>query len=118
MLVDCLHSQHNRVIENALRVLALMLKFGEALPLTCAALPQIATRVFKLMRRAGSSQAALELNQACFKVAAVLVRDCPWYAMNENQIRVLLSYVQSDLQTSGKQNLAFGVLKAIIYLAL
>lgn len=114
LLADCLHSKFNKVIDLALRALSGLLKFGEALPTLKETMPHISQRVFKLMRRSGSSQSALELNQACFKIAAIMVRDCPWHPVNENQAKVLVSYAQADLETSGKQNMAFGVLKAVV----
>ena len=113
-LSDCLHSQYNTVLDLGLRTFGQLLQGHAALPSLPSVADHVSKRLFKLMRRTGSSQSALELNQACFRVAAILVRDCPWHAITDNEARVLLSYVLADLTTSGKQNLAFGVLKSIV----
>jgi len=114
-LTECLQSKYNKLAGLAIRALALTLKFGEELlPSLNAHVGRINQRVFKLMRIGGQSQAAVDLNQACFRLIAVLVRDCPWHAVTENEVKVLLSFAEQDLETSGKQNTVFVVLKAII----
>jgi len=76
--------------------------------------PKFASKMFKFMRHGGSSQDALLISQACFKLASILVRDCPWHPISKNEVRVLLSFVEADVQDSDRQTTAFSVLKAIL----
>jgi U3 small nucleolar RNA-associated protein 20 len=113
-MTECLGSKYNKTAILALRTLSLTLKFGEMLPTLQKQAGRINQRVFKLMRVGGQSESAMDLNQACFRLIAGLVRDCPWHAVTENEVKVLLSFIEVDLETSGKQNTVFVVLKAII----
>lgn len=47
-------------------------------------------------------------------MAAVIVRDCMWQPLTPSQIKVLLSFLEMDLEVMDKQKNAFMVLKAII----
>jgi hypothetical protein len=95
-------------------VLACILPHCEVIPKLKAATEHVAKRVFKLIRRSGASQATVDLNRACFSVAAVIVRHCDWFSVSEGQVRVLLSFVQADLEVDDKQKNAFQVLRSVI----
>lgn len=84
------------------------------IPRAKAATSHVTSRVFKLIRRSGASAASMELNQACFHVAAVIVRDCMWQPLTQAQVKVLLSFIEMDLDATNKQRNAFLVLKSII----
>ena len=62
-------------MELGLKVMAQFLKGRLALAGFQKFLEHITTRVFKLMRRAGSSASAVALNQACFRVRKTKARD-------------------------------------------
>lgn len=114
IVVDCLHSKYNRVMILALQFFTVSLPHCDGLPTLKEATGHVAKRVFKLIRRSGSSAATVDLNRACFATAAVIVRHCPWFDMSEGHVRVLLSFVQADLEIDDKQKNAFQVLKSVL----
>jgi U3 small nucleolar RNA-associated protein 20 len=113
-VVDCLHSKYNRVMVLALQFFTVVLPRCEGMPDVKGATNHVAKRVFKLIRRSGASSATVDLNRACFATAAVIVRHCPWFEMSEGHVRVLLSFVQADLEVDDKQKNAFQVLKSVL----
>ena len=85
ILTDSLHSKYNKIMELALRAMTQVFRLSD-MPSSEKFVPHITTRVFKLMRRGGTSPSAIQLNQACFKLAAILVRECTYQPLNENQV--------------------------------
>ena len=107
-LVTCLDSKYNRIINLTLRILAMILKNGVAHESVKKLSPRFAQKMFRFMRHGGTSQEALSISQACFKLASILVRDCPWHPLSKNEVTVLLSFVEADIEDSDRQTNAFG----------
>ena len=76
-------------------------------------LPWVIKNVFFLMQRGGTTS-SLTL-QACFKTLTVLLREASGrVALSQAQLKVLLSFARQDILDSGRQAVAFGLVRAII----
>lgn len=54
------------------------------------------------------------LIKSCFKCIMAVMRQADYYEVNENQLKALLLYVEQDLQSMEKDNLAFVLLRSIL----
>src|SRR5688572_1764246 len=78
---------------------------------------QIAIRTFKLLKNVTHSS---DLGLACYKTLTTIIRDCSYYKITPKQLKQLLDTLQLDLKeldvsTQKGQNIAFKLLKAIIW---
>ena len=104
-------STHDAVVVLALKIFALLLPMK--LPAVAAELPWVIKNVFFLMQRGGTTS-SLTL-QACFKTLTVLLREASGrVALSQAQLKVLLSFARQDILDSGRQAVAFGLVRAII----
>eukprot|EP00051_Salpingoeca_urceolata_P018873 m.268959 g.268959 ORF g.268959 m.268959 type:complete len:2685 (-) comp19297_c0_seq5:68-8122(-) len=113
-LSACLQSKYNKILALALRTLALIASTFGQLPALSHLAHKLAMRTFKLLRRSGNASASDELNQACFKFAAILVKEFPQLPLTANQASVLLNLARADIENTHKQSTIFGLVKAIV----
>ncbi|XP_076304449.1 small subunit processome component 20 homolog isoform X2 [Tachypleus tridentatus] len=117
VLVECLGSQFVKLISTTLRCLTWILKYP--LPSLKMHVPKICKLSFMLLNKyagPGMGQGEnFEMVVACFKMLTVLVRDVEYDVIEEQQLKVLLSYIEQDIHDHTRQATAFTLLKAILY---
>ncbi|XP_022238550.1 small subunit processome component 20 homolog [Limulus polyphemus] len=117
VLVECLGSQFVKLISTTLRCLTWILKYP--LPSLNTHVPKICKLGFVLLNKyagPGMGQGEnFEMVVTCFKMLTVLVRDVEYYVIEEQQLKVLLSYIEQDIHDHTRQATAFTLLKAILY---
>ncbi|XP_033113828.1 small subunit processome component 20 homolog isoform X2 [Anneissia japonica] len=116
LLVECLNSRYTKMITCALRCFSRLLKFP--LPSWESNLSKVNHQLFILLRNYAHPGAGkgenFELVVACFKAVTVLVHDGKGQQITDEQLQVLLSYVEEDIHDHTRQATAFSLLKAIL----
>eukprot|EP01045_Picozoa_sp_COSAG04_P041600 COSAG04_NODE_12725_length_638_cov_0.814471_1_plen_212_part_11 len=111
-LLACLKSRENKVLELALKVVGLLVPLGMAAMEAHA--KALARRCFKALSSAGD---AVQLSQACYRCIAIILRDLPAAEVSDHQLKVLLKFVETELDSAGQQgeqHTSFVLLKAIV----
>jgi len=104
-------SKHDSIVVLALRVFTLVLPLN--LPAMSAELGWVLKNIFFLLQRGGTTSSLTM--QACFKALTVLLREAKGKVMlSQSQLKVLLSFAKQDISESGRQAVAFGLVRAII----
>jgi U3 small nucleolar RNA-associated protein 20 len=104
-------SKHDSIVVLALKIFALLLPVH--LPAMPRELPWVLKNIFFLLQRGGSTSSLTM--QACFKTLTVLLREAKGKVMlSQSQLKVLLSLAKQDICESGRQAVAFGLVRAII----
>lgn len=104
-------SKHDSIVVLALKIFALLLQIH--LPSLGHELPWVLKNIFFLLQRGGSTSSLTM--QACFKALTVLLREAKGKVMlSQSQLKVLLSFAKQDICESGRQAVAFGLVRAII----
>lgn len=130
MFIEYLDGKYLKVTIITLRCLVGILKFS--LPPLEKHSRDIGNKLFTLLRTYSSSSTHsssgsaennhagdnFELLMVCYKLIACLIRECPSFNLNDEQLQVLLHYAERNLYDSHKQASAFNLLKAILSRAL
>ncbi|XP_064489796.1 small subunit processome component 20 homolog [Ornithodoros turicata] len=116
LLTSLVDSSHVKVVTISLRCFVRLLQME--LPALKDNMPQLARSLFVILHKyagAGMKQGEnFELVVLSFKVMTILVREPDMYKTEENQLIVLLGYVETDLYDHTRQSTAFALLKAIL----
>ncbi|ESO91748.1 hypothetical protein LOTGIDRAFT_233343 [Lottia gigantea] len=116
IISQSLFSTHILINTYSLRCLTYLLHFN--LPTLKLTITKIANGMFILLKNYASAGAArgknTELVNVCFKAVTVLVRDVPYYKIDDDQLHVLLSFCEEDVLDYNRQSTAFTLLKAIL----
>jgi hypothetical protein len=104
-------SKHDTVVVLALKIFSLLLPLH--LPATEEELPWALKNIFFLLQRGGSTS-SLTMS-GCFKALTVMLREAKGSVkLSQSQLKVLLSFAQQDILESGRQAVAFGLVRAIV----
>ncbi|KAL5010991.1 hypothetical protein ScPMuIL_013296 [Solemya velum] len=116
VLADCLNSKYVRINSLCLRCLSWLLKFP--LPSLDTHITKLTSGMFVLLKNYAAAGAAkgdnLELITTCFKAVTVLVRDVKSHTISTEELHVLLTFCEEDIQDYTRQSTAFTLLKAIL----
>ncbi|XP_074650347.1 small subunit processome component 20 homolog [Tubulanus polymorphus] len=116
ILTDCLESKHIKITTVALRCLAWIIK--QPLPSVKDCITRITNAIFVLLKNYAVPGAAkgdnFEMVLMCFKAVTVLVRDVQHHTISDEQLQVLLNYVEADMYDFTRQSTAFTLFKAIL----
>ena len=111
MMQKLMLSKHDSVVVLALKIFSLLLPLH--LPAMAEELPWALKNIFFLLQRGGSTSSLTM--QGCFKALTVLLREAKGSVkLSQSQLKVLLSFAQQDILESGRQAVAFGLVRAII----
>eukprot|EP00163_Fabomonas_tropica_P007395 TRINITY_DN1710_c2_g2_i3.p1 TRINITY_DN1710_c2_g2~~TRINITY_DN1710_c2_g2_i3.p1 ORF type:complete len:2520 (+),score=613.45 TRINITY_DN1710_c2_g2_i3:964-8523(+) len=110
VMLRCLRSKWNQTVTVALRALGILLRCP--LPSIRPAVPEIGNRIFSLSKMAGSL--GEELVVSCWKVLTVILRECPYYEVDQDQLVHYLTVLSIDLETPAKHNTAFALIRGIL----
>lgn len=119
MLCDSLRSNYLRVNTFAVKCLAIMWHHQLDLESLKTNINAIITEVFAILHKYATNQISKKDNhyllvKSAFKCVVVLMRQVEYYAVNENQLKALLLYVEQDLNSFDKDTMAFTLLKSIL----
>lgn len=116
ILNDSLKSQHVKICTLSLQCLNWILKMD--LPAVHELISEICASIFKILHKYAVADLSkgdnYDLVMSAFKCASVIVRDVKYFTINEDQLKLLILYVEQDLHDSEKQATAYGLLRAII----
>lgn len=116
ILEQSLTSQHPRVVTLAVRCISILVKFP--LPLLKSSIGEITKQIFKIIKkfaRAGAGKGDnYEMILSSFKAMTIIIRDYKEFKVTDNQLQVLLTYVEEDVYDSQRQATALPLLKAIL----
>ncbi|XP_065052935.1 small subunit processome component 20 homolog isoform X2 [Rhopilema esculentum] len=116
VLIQCLKSKYNRIIILAAKSMALLIRFP--LPSLQTNTKTLATLLFKLLKNYARIGAGTgdnyELVLSTFKAMTVIIRDNKHYKVTEEQLKILLAFVEEDVYDYTRQATAFPLLKAIL----
>ncbi|XP_043461043.1 small subunit processome component 20 homolog [Leptopilina heterotoma] len=116
ILNDSLKSQHVKICTLSLQCLNWILKMD--LPAVHELISEICASIFKILHKYAVADLSkgdnYDLVMSAFKCASVIVRDVKHFTINEEQLKLLILYVEQDLHDSEKQATAYGLLRAII----
>ncbi|KAJ3039093.1 U3 snoRNP protein [Rhizophlyctis rosea] len=105
-----LYSKHSTVCINAIRILSILAK--TPLPKLRETMPVIIKRIFEIVARSLSTSA--EIVQAAFRLLTIVLRDCKYVEISQQQLVALLALLAPDLQEPEKQTTTFSLIRAIL----
>ncbi|KAK7022825.1 hypothetical protein SK128_011863 [Halocaridina rubra] len=109
-------SEHPEISILALKCVNLIVRY----PLSSLEkqIKDICSEMFVLLHKYSSPELArgklYNLVQLTFRSLAFIIRTVSYYQMSEEQVRVLLQYVQESLDDSSQQTIVFAILQSII----
>jgi hypothetical protein len=116
LLTSSLSSRHSKVLTHSLHCLLPLLR--SPLPSLATNVHRIVTGLFGVLRkyaRAGEMNGAnRELVIAAFKAMTVVLRDVKQAQISEDELKLLLGYVEEDIHDYQRQLTAFPLLRAIL----
>uniref|UniRef100_A0A8C4WNT3 Small subunit processome component 20 homolog n=1 Tax=Eptatretus burgeri TaxID=7764 RepID=A0A8C4WNT3_EPTBU len=116
LLCNCLESQHIPVITLSLCCLECVLSFE--IPALHESSVALTRHLFSLLKNYASTGAGVGDNfvlvLSCFKTITAMLRNRKCDDLSENQLQVLLGYVEEDVHDNSRQATAFSLLKAIL----
>ncbi|KAK4873532.1 hypothetical protein RN001_015561 [Aquatica leii] len=114
---NCLSSRHVKLITLTMQCLSRILLYD--LPSLRDEIAFITNALFDILHKYAVSGLGkgdnFDLVLATFKTMAVIVRDVKYYKIANDQLKMLLLYVEQDLHSYERQAIAFTLLKAIIF---
>ncbi|XP_069175512.1 small subunit processome component 20 homolog [Procambarus clarkii] len=116
VLARCINSEYPEVSLQALKCVTCIVKF----PLLTLQkeLKNICAQMFIILDKFSSPELAkgkiYDLVQFSFKTLALILKTVEFYLLNEEEVRVLLQYVEGNLEDRSQQQTAFIVLQAIV----
>lgn len=116
VLANCIDSEYPEICVYALRSISMMVKFP--LPSLQTELKNLCKQMFFILHKFSSPELAkgkiYDLVQLSFKSLALIVKSVDIYLLNEEELRVLLQYLDGNIQDRNQQQTAFVVLQSII----
>ncbi|KAK8733373.1 hypothetical protein OTU49_006606 [Cherax quadricarinatus] len=116
VLARCINSEYPEVSLQALKCVTWLIKFP--LPSLQNQLKNICGQMFIILNKFSSPELArgkiYDLVQFSFKTLALILKKVEFYMMSEEEVRVLLHYVEGNLEDRNQQQTAFVVLQAIV----
>ncbi|XP_077988472.1 small subunit processome component 20 homolog [Glandiceps talaboti] len=116
LLVDSTQSRYIKVTTSSIQCLSRLLQFS--LPQLSTNAARLAGLLFQLLKthaRSGTPKGdGLQLVQWTFKTMTVFLKTMQDYQVTDDQLHVLLSFVEEDIYDNAKQSTAFPLLKAIL----
>ncbi|XP_045464607.1 small subunit processome component 20 homolog [Harmonia axyridis] len=113
---DCLKSKHIKLSTVTLKSLTFIFKLE--LPSLRQHIKEITSDIFSILHKyavAGLSKGEnFDLVVVSFKAMSVLLRDVKYHIIDQDQLKILLSYVEKDMYDYDRQAVAFNLLKAIL----
>nr|XP_027223917.1 small subunit processome component 20 homolog [Penaeus vannamei] len=116
VLSKCIDSEYPEICVYALRCISMMIKFP--LPSLQTDLKSICEQMFLILHKFSSPELAkgkiYDLVQLSFKSLAHIVKSVDSYLLNEEELRIMLQYLNGNIQDRNQQQTAFVVLQSII----
>eukprot|EP00118_Oscarella_pearsei_P012476 m.92302 g.92302 ORF g.92302 m.92302 type:complete len:2568 (+) comp36728_c0_seq4:63-7766(+) len=117
LLVSLLSSKHNKAVTLSIKLLSFMVPLP--LPQLGANVEILNGKLFTFLRKYARAGAATvggnqELIQACFKAVTVLMREHKRHKITDQELKVLLTFVEEDIYDFFRQSTAFPLLKSIL----
>ncbi|KAG7172232.1 small subunit processome component 20 homolog [Homarus americanus] len=116
VMAGCINSEYPEVSLQALKCVNWLIKFP--LPSLKKQLKSICNQMFVILDKFSSPELAkgkiYDLVQLSFKTLAIIIKTVEFYMLSEEEVRVLLQYVEGNLEDNSQQQTAFVVLQAII----
>ncbi|XP_044750615.1 small subunit processome component 20 homolog [Coccinella septempunctata] len=113
---DCLKSKHIKLSTVTLKCLTFIFKWE--LPSLKKHIKEITSDIFSILHKyavAGLSKGEnFDLVVVSFKAMSVLLRDVKYHIIDQDQLKILLCYVEKDMYDYDRQAVAFNLLKAIL----
>lgn len=119
LLKDSLRSNYLRVIMFSIKCLTIMWHYELDLEQMTSNIEPIVKEVFGILHKYASNEVSKKDNhyllvKNTFKCVVTLLKQVPYYSVNENQLKALLLYVEQDLFNHDKDTMAFTLLKSIL----
>lgn len=119
MLCDSLKSNFLKVNMLAVKCLTIMWHHRLEMSNLRDNVNAIVAEVFAIIHKYATNQISKKdihflLVKNCFKCVIAVMRQADYFTVNENQLKALLLYVEQDLQSMDKDNMAFVLLRSIL----
>lgn len=119
MLANSLKSSFLKVTMFAIKCLTIMWHHKLEMPNLRESVGTIVSELFTIVHKYATNQISKKDNhflliKSCFKCIIAVMRQADYYEVNENQLKALLLYVEQDLNSMEKDNLAFVLLRSIL----
>ncbi|CAL4096176.1 unnamed protein product, partial [Meganyctiphanes norvegica] len=116
LMRDCINSEYPEVSFQALRCIDWFIKFP--LPSLKDHISKICAQMFVILHKFSSAELTkgklFDLVQMTFKSLSLIIKTVSYYIVSEDQVEVLLQYVQDTLEDLNQQQTAFTVLHSIV----
>ncbi|KAK9881414.1 hypothetical protein WA026_016304 [Henosepilachna vigintioctopunctata] len=113
---DCLNSTYVKVCTVTLKCLSCIFKYD--LPSLKEHIKKITSDIFAILHKYAAEGLSkgdnFDLVVAAFKSMSLILRDVNYYTIDQDQAKVLLLYVEQDMNDYDRQAVAFNLLKAIL----
>ncbi|CAG8668326.1 8263_t:CDS:2, partial [Acaulospora morrowiae] len=107
---NSMYSQHLAINVLAIKIMCIICRLNLK-PLDNA-LPVIVKQTFSLIKTSNSTNSVLVQN--CFKLLAIIIRDCKQVDLKESQLTFLIDLIRPDLEEPSRQNTTFSLIRAIV----
>jgi U3 small nucleolar RNA-associated protein 20 len=119
MLCDSMKSNFLKVNMLAVKCLTIMWHHRLEMSNLRENVGSIVAEIFAIIHKYATNQISKRdihflLVKSCFKCVIAVMRQVDYYTVNENQLKALLLYVEQDLQSMEKDNMAFVLLRSIL----
>lgn len=118
LLTTCLKSSSPKCVTRSLKCLHFIAQSKSSSPLFELKCNSIVKKIFILLslyNGVGMAQGDnFDMIAMCFKTLSLLLLRCKQFKLSDNQIRVLLTYIEQDLHDTSRQTTAFGTLHVIV----
>eukprot|EP00794_Sanderia_malayensis_P003704 gene3704-4224_t len=115
-LVRCLKSKYNQVVHLGTKSLSLLVQLP--LPAILMNVDLLSKSVFQLLQKYGRIKTGTDENRelvgSAFKAMTVLLRNGNKCKITDDQLKILLMFVEEDIYDHSRQGTAFPLLKAIL----
>ncbi len=123
LLIDYLDGKYPKLTIVSIRCINGFLNF--TLPKLPESVNEIASKLFVLMRTYSNSTSLsshgenstgdnFELLMVCYKLISSIIKNCPCFRLNDEQLTMLMHYAERNLYDNSKQPSAFNLIKSIL----